>query len=155
MILYNYVEPLNQKCMEGIIKLVGQVVDVFSEGTAYTGRRYCRFTLECDSIWQKNSEEKEYSRAAISVKRIDVPYYGAVRMSQSESDKFGFDDNMLGTDGFGADIDDIRCGHQIEVYVQWRQTEGLNGLKHKVQQHVVVINKSKCPLELKDLLNQI
>ena len=121
--------------MEGIIKLVGQVVDVFSEGTAYTGRRYCRFTLECDSIWQKNSEEKEYSRAAISVKRIDVPYYGAVRMSQSESDKFGFDDNVLGTDGFGADIDEKQLKEFLKKIVAFINENYTRNVKHALKDY--------------------
>lgn len=142
--------------MEGIIKLVGQVTDIFSEGISFYNReRFCCFTLECDSIWQKSSEDKEYSQASISAKQVDVSYFGAVSMSQSESDKFGFTDDMLNTDVFGTDVGKIRCGHQVEVYVQWQQTETFNHQQRKTLRRVVVIDKTECPMELNDLLNQL
>ncbi|MBQ9034563.1 MAG: hypothetical protein IJ099_01205 [Alphaproteobacteria bacterium] len=142
---------LNQK-QEGIIKIVGQVFDIVYAETSAT------LCLHYTEVYAKAIEDEKFSLKKNSARgsKVEFVYSGPVSLSNTEAHKFGFGaDDVLGIGGYGAEIANLRLGHNIEAYIHWRLVESCGDYRHYVIQHLVIVDHCPTPEKAEDLVERM
>ena len=123
--------------MEGFIKFTGKII-----GISYPGSASAIIKLACTYVYEKTAQDDDWRRAFPDRKSrfLLIPYGGAVSLSQMQDTAFAFSSLVPRTTrGFGADIESLFAGDEVEVYVAWHCS---NPSCRRVVTKVIVASKS-------------
>jgi len=124
--------------MESFIKFTGKII-----GISYQGYASVVLKLVYFNVYEKTAQDNGWRKAFPPCENhfLLIPYSGAVSLSQMQDTAFAFSPLVPRTTrGFGADIESLFAGDEVEVYVAWHCS---NPSCRRVVTKVIVAPKSQ------------